>query len=234
MSDKLSSYLTSNNEDKGIDPLKKLFTTLAALSMAFFILSSSVILTLRMKWTYALSQPDIVQVEYNLDDATIKGNYDGLIDYMFQGKSAKLSFQGLPMSKEGEIHFAEVKDLFRLAYFGMMISGLLVLILGYFLYKQRNVSFIKFGAGLVLLIPAILAVPILTNFDKTFIAFHELVFSNDYWIFDPRLDPIIRYLPESLFMKNALIILALITLMIGIALITGRALETRLSNQPFE
>lgn len=211
--------------------MKKFQTILTAITMAFFILTSSVILTLSMKWTYSLSQNDIHQVEYNLDQKTIKSNYDGLIDYMFQDGQTKLSFKELPMSPQGEIHFKEVKDLFKFAYYGMIFSGLLTLILGYNLYKLKTVEFLKYGSFLVFLIPAILAIPILSNFEKTFITFHELAFSNDYWIFDPAIDPIIRYLPESLFMKNAIIILILIVLMVVLSMLLRKALKKKLDKK---
>lgn len=190
--------------------MKKTVTILAGLSLAFFILTSSVMLALAIKETYRLSQSDIVQVEYNLSQDQITRNYEGLIDYMFAGPEAKLEFDGLPMSPQGEFHFVEVKNLFKIAFNGMIISGLLSLALGIHLIRQKRYAFLNLGSLLVFLIPALLSIPVLVDFNATFIRFHEIVFSNDYWIFDPALDPIIRYLPESLFMKNTILILGII------------------------
>lgn len=198
--------------------MKKILNIAASLALAFFILSASVMLTLSIKATYALSRNDIVQVEYQLDDKTIKENYDGLIDYMFKSGNPKLTFKELPMSPEGEIHFKEVRDIFRFAWHGMLISGGISLILGIILCFMKNVSFLKYGSILVVLIPVLLAIPIARDFDTVFLKFHELAFSNNYWIFDPAKDPIIRYLPESLFMKNAVIILIFIVIFTGMAL----------------
>ena len=39
--------------------------------------------------------------------------------------------------------------------------------------------------------------PIVINFEKSFVIFHKLLFSNDYWVFDPEKDPIILMLPEE-------------------------------------
>ncbi len=47
--------------------------------------------------------------------------------------------------------------------------------------------------------PLLLTVPILLNFEKSFIIFHKLLFRNDYWIFNPDLDPVINILPEEFF-----------------------------------
>lgn len=190
--------------------MKRIATALASLSLAFFILTSSVMLTLSIKQTYSLSKKDIVQVEYNLTDREIDQNYSNLIDYMFAGSDANLAFETLPMSPQGEFHFKEVKDLFKFAYNGMILSGIVALVCGAYLIYHKKFSFLTKGSILVFIIPAILSIPVLINFNATFIKFHELVFSNDYWIFDPAVDPIIRYLPESLFLKNTLIILWII------------------------
>lgn len=190
--------------------MKRLAAILASLSLAFFILASSVMLTLSMKWTYSLSQAEIDQGPYSLSQATIKHNYDNLIDYMFAGPDTKLTFQELPMSPQGEFHFVEVKNLFKFAFNGMIASGAVALLLGIYLIRERSYSFLNWGSFLVFLIPALLSIPVLIDFNATFIKFHEIVFSNNYWIFDPAKDPIILYLPESLFLKNTIIILILI------------------------
>lgn len=207
--------------------MKRFATLLAGLSLAFFILTSSVMLTLSIKSTYALSLDDIIQVEYQLDESTMRTNYDGLIDYMFQGPDARLSFQELPMSPQGEFHFWEVKNIFQVFFRGMILSGVLSLVLGIWLSRRGEYHFLDLGSVLVFLVPALLAVPVLIDFNATFIKFHELAFSNDYWIFDPRIDPIIRYLPESLFLKNTLIILAFILVWILLVRLIRRALKRR-------
>ncbi len=207
--------------------MKRFATLLAGLSLAFFILTSSVMLTLSIKSTYALSLDDIIQVEYQLDESTMRTNYDGLIDYMFQGPDARLSFQELPMSPQGEFHFWEVKNIFQVFFRGMILSGVLSLVLGIWLSRRGEYHFLDLGSVLVFLVPALLAIPVLIDFNATFIKFHELVFSNDYWIFDPRIDPIIRYLPESLFLKNTLIILAFILVWILLVRLIRRALKRR-------
>lgn len=191
---------------------KRILTILAGLSLAFFILTSSVMLTLSMKWTYRLSLDDIVQVEHQLDHETMIYNYNALIDYMFAGPDARLQFRELPMSPQGEFHFWEVKVIFQNFFKSMLISGVLTLLFGALLIRDRNLSFLNVGSVLVFLVPVLLAVPVALNFQRAFVLFHEMVFSNDYWIFDPVQDPIIRYLPESLFLKNTVIILILIIL----------------------
>ena len=45
-------------------------------------------------------------------------------------------------------------------------------------------------------------------FDQAFVAFHRLLFDNELWLFDPRLDPVIWILPQSYFLGLTALILA--------------------------
>ena len=55
----------------------------------------------------------------------------------------------------------------------------------------------------------LLAIPIAIDFNTCFILFHKIMFSNDYWIFDPQLDPVINMLPEEFFMHMGIVILVI-------------------------
>ena len=52
------------------------------------------------------------------------------------------------------------------------------------------------------------------DFSKAFIIFHKIFFRNNYWIFDESLDPIIKVLPEEVFIIYAIVILILILVFI--------------------
>ena len=52
-----------------------------------------------------------------------------------------------------------------------------------------------------------------------FIGFHHVMFSNDYWLFDPATDPVILILPDAFFLHCALAIL--ICVLAGSALCMG-------------
>ncbi|EGT3617546.1 TIGR01906 family membrane protein, partial [Clostridium perfringens] len=45
---------------------------------------------------------------------------------------------------------------------------------------------------------------------KLFTLFHKVFFNNDYWIFDPKKDPIITVLPESYFLFLASFVIFLV------------------------
>ncbi len=78
--------------------------------------------------------------------------------------------------------------------------------------KERELGYMKKAAILTFIIPVILGIPFIVDFSRAFVIFHEIAFSNDYWIFDPRIDPVIKNLPEWFFMYAAFLILILMLL----------------------
>lgn len=48
------------------------------------------------------------------------------------------------------------------------------------------------------------------NWEYVFVTFHQLVFNNDYWLFDSSTDPIIDILPDGYFMHCAIMIFVLV------------------------
>ena len=78
--------------------------------------------------------------------------------------------------------------------------------------RKKNTEYLLLAGILTVGIPAVLAAFIAMNWNKVFVLFHKLIFNNDYWIFDPRTDPVIMILPDAFFMHCALLILALVVL----------------------
>ena len=83
-------------------------------------------------------------------------------------------------------------------------------ILVYKQIKQKEYRFFKLTAVLTIVIPLILSFFAFVDFEHLFITFHQLVFSNDYWLFNPKLDPIINILPESFFMHCFMLIVFIV------------------------
>ena len=63
--------------------------------------------------------------------------------------------------------------------------------------KKKNEKFLLHGSIVTIIFPIALVLPIAINFEKSFVLFHKLLFSNDYWMFDIETDPIILMLPEE-------------------------------------
>ena len=83
-----------------------------------------------------------------------------------------------------------------------------------------------FITGLLLTgIPVLIGLAALTDWERLFVSFHKVFFSNDYWLFDPATDPVILILPDGFFFQCLAVILVLV---IGSGLICiARAIKIR-------
>ena len=93
--------------------------------------------------------------------------------------------------------------------------------------KNRNLEFLKSVGNMLIVIPLILTLPIVFNFEGSFVIFHKLLFKNDYWIFDPNLDPVINMLPEQFFFHCGMLILLIILVASGSMLMTYKLLKNK-------
>ncbi len=105
------------------------------------------------------------------------------------------------------LHMIDVLDLFDIARVIKLISSIISLVIVfYFLSKSLAGLMGKWiGIGLFTnhLLIIILGVLILIDFTKYFTIFHEIFFSNDLWLLDPRTDFLIQMLPEPFFVNMA-------------------------------
>ncbi|WP_018592109.1 TIGR01906 family membrane protein [Terrisporobacter glycolicus] len=208
--------------------MKRLLNILISFSLAIFIISGSVILGLRCKslYYYDVKKLNISEMS-GFTEEEIKQNYDYLIDYNLNKNVEEFHLPTIKYSKEGKIHFEEVRNIFQIVKNVFYISGL-ISVLGIILsIKNKNIKFLNTASIMTILLPIITAIPLMINFNYFFIKFHEAVFSNDYWIFDPSIDPVINMLPQDVFFHIGVFILAII-LMISILLqISYRILNKR-------
>ena len=178
--------------------------------ITLFIISASAVFTLNFRPLYYhdISSLNIEETS-GYSENVIRENYDALIDYnsVFHRGSLDLS---LPMSREGWIHFQDVKRIFDVLQILCVLSLIGSLILGIRAWKQGYRGFLKSAAVLSVFLPVIAGMLIAFNWDNAFILFHELMFSNDYWLFDERTDPVIDILPDEFFLHCALLIILLI------------------------
>lgn len=109
-----------------------------------------------------------------------------------------------PHFNEREVqHMVDVQELFDMArivkYVSLTVSTLIII---YFISNKLHLYLGKIlSIGLFLnhaLIIFLIAL-ISTNFNKYFTIFHEIFFSNDLWILNPRTDLMIQMLPEPFF-----------------------------------
>ncbi|GIT68932.1 MAG: hypothetical protein Ct9H300mP27_00360 [Chloroflexota bacterium] len=118
-------------------------------------------------------------------------------------------------------HMRDVKKLIHLVYSLMMISG--IYIVGTIIWSRisgptwpfyTRPLIIAYGGYLTILSVLSLGFLSLTGFDKVFVTFHEISFSNDLWILDPRTDYLIMLFPFG-FWFDTTIKIGLISIVIS-------------------
>ena len=147
------------------------------------------------------------QSGYSLD--LISRNYDTLINYMSVFNHCELAFPDLAMSPMSKIHFEEVRDIFQNVKILTIICGVISVVGGILQIRKKDFKFLRNASILIVIMPVLLAIPIAINFNACFIMFHKIMFSNNYWIFNPVLDPVINMLPEAFFMHMGIAILGI-------------------------
>lgn len=131
-------------------------------------------------------------------------NFLILMNYLINPLETKLSMPDFPSSASGLHHFAEVKNLFMLVFF---LTIILIPFIIRFIKENLSLVFHN-GLRVVMLFPlAIGVIAWLIGFDQFFVDFHEVLFRDNSWLFDPATDPIISVLPEQFFMHSFLIFL---------------------------
>lgn len=181
---------------------KKLRDILLSLDLMIFLLLSAVLLTVLI--SPVIHQMDIERYDLQkisgLSKEMIQAEYHQLTSYLWIWHREPLTLTYFTMSEQGAIHFADVKKLFDFLQIVWLVSGIVALSFGYRRIQKHEYEFIKYAAWLSIFGPLSLGAIASVNFNAAFTLFHQICFSNDYWIFDAMVDPVILILPEGFFM----------------------------------
>lgn len=206
--------------------MNKLLSVIMSIAVAAALLSGSIAAPILVRGFY-YAQIDALELEEvsGLSEAEIRNAYDDVLDYC-TGKSDEFSAGVLPFSDEGASHFADCRKLFILDFEIFGVSLLLIAALT--MYRRRRGLHEFCGRspafwGAAGICGAICAAAALaaTDFDRAFEVFHGIFFpGKDNWIFAPKLDPIIKLMPEAFFRNCAILIALLIALVSAIIIIS--------------
>ena len=187
------------------------------INVIFSVIFSVLIISTIVKFTVGFKQLYYLDIDYlNIPDLSglskedIKKNYDYMINYNLGKYDKELELPSIKSSEGGKIHFEEVRHIFKILDKIFNISLILSIIGLIINILNKNIEFLKTTSKALILIPLILMLPIVVNFEGSFILFHKIMFNNDYWIFDSSLDPVINILPKEFFFHAGLMILILI------------------------
>lgn len=213
-----------------------LFQWLLGLVLAVLIIAiaATVGLNLRAVYSADIDRYHLTEVS-GLSKERLEENFRVLVDYNNIWGAKELEFPDFVMSEHGRIHFAEVKDIFgALQWAGLAAAAILVVYLIAVRLRRRDgmieiedYRFLKYGSALVIIVPAVLGGAIALNWERAFVVFHELLFDNDYWIFDEATDPVITVLPDHFFMHVALVMIATAVVCSAVCMILYLILKKR-------
>lgn len=178
--------------------------------MAFFIaLGLAFVLLFRPFYLFEMDHLNIVGMS-GFSREEILTNYDALIRWCMPWVRSSFSLPTFSFSSGAAYHFEQVKTVFRIVFILGAAGGLaLMLLLRSGLRADRSKGLRT--AGLTMLtVPSLLGIFAASDFNRAFVLFHEVVFRNDYWIFDETTDPVILILPEIYFMHCFAVILAFV------------------------
>jgi len=191
--------------------MKKIINVISSVIFSVLIISAIIKFTVGFKQLYYFDIDYLnIPILSGLSKEEIKNNYDYMIDYNLDKESREFELPSIKSSENGKIHFEEVRNIFQVLNKIFNISLIFSIIILIINILNKNIEFFKTTSKTLIVIPLILMAPIILNFDGSFILFHKLMFNNDYWIFDPTLDPVINILPEEFFFHAGMMILILI------------------------
>ena len=130
------------------------------------------------------------------------------------------------------LHMYDVKNLVKMVYMVQLYSAILLSAGCVFMlfnsFTNIGILALKYiGRGGVFTFSLVIAVSILAiiGFDRLFLFFHLVSFSNDLWVLDPRHDYLIAMFPQGFFFDCTVVIAFLTLLEGGILSLIPRAIR---------
>ncbi len=166
-------------------------------------------------YEYGINKYEISRVT-GIDEKELKRIHQHLIDYY----NLKVESAQVIVTKDGEefhlfnerelIHLEDVKNLVRLDLWVQRVAFTLIVICSLMFLLWLRDSWLILVKGLfrgslaTLGLVVILALFSVFGFERLFILFHLVSFTNEFWILDPSRDYLIMLFPESFFYDAAM------------------------------
>ena len=192
------------------------------LILFLFILSLSITITINFTPLYHFFVlKDNLGSLVGLNSSELMKEYYRLLSFLNYPWINKLNLS-LPSSTNGMHHFFDVKHLFLVNYCVLVLTS----VLAYLVIKKMKIEKSQWKlivpAKVMMLVLFVLVMIMALNFNKFFIGFHEVLFRNSDWLFDPKLDPIINTLPDTFLMACFVFFFCLIEFFLWIGVIYGK------------
>lgn len=151
-----------------------------------------------------LMRVTVVFIDYlknDRDNLNIQATIDGELEEVFgqREKTHMVDVKTLAVTAERIRLYGGVFVLFLLIVCIYKNKKLLIELLSSIKYVFLTFSIIIFAVGALLI----------SDFNKYFTIFHEVFFSNDLWLLDPKTDVLINIVPEIFFFTTAMLVIIL-------------------------
>lgn len=142
--------------------------------------------------------------EFSIDDNTVDSQLESLMNHLSPlSTPLDLDFY----SNEDILHLYDVKNILTLMYFLYAFSIISV----FLIYKKRrrlvNLKLVRNYCLYYILVATITGILIYLYFDKFFTVSHEITFSNNYWLLDPKTSNLIKFFPQELFLEVFILVI---------------------------
>lgn len=159
------------------------------------------------------SEPEIVTTYFStstLSNEDLFNIYENVILYLFDQrttldtKDPRGDYQNFFNEKEIS-HMQDVKSIFRVLQITLGFALTLIAVLMFinrkykFIISENIAKISLISLCFPLLLATLSFLVSLFDFSNAFLMFHEISFSNDNWLLDPRTDNLIKMLPEKYF-----------------------------------
>jgi len=128
-----------------------------------------------------------------------KENYINIINYLKNNEPLK------NFNEKEVLHMKDVKNIIQNTIYLLYLSIISSLtIIFYFIYKKQYKkinSSLKYSSITTIAFLLIFSAITLMSFEKSFIYFHKIFFTNDLWILNPVTDLLINLLPQQFFIN---------------------------------
>jgi len=172
------------------------------ISLYLWLVSGTIILTINATWLYwinALTQK--LGPTVNLSLGRLMTNYYQLLAYLNFPWTSRLAMNDFTDSVGALRHFADVKALFMLNNVVFIVTSVVVFYFWRQLKRRQQLWRLVLPMQGALWVPPLVAAIMAVNFDQFFVFFHEVLFRNSDWLFDPLYDRIILVLPDTFFLQ---------------------------------
>ncbi|CAJ1228480.1 hypothetical protein LZ22198_MCBDPFMK_01623 [Levilactobacillus zymae] len=198
--------------------MTRLGRILGLTAVVLLLVSLSITLTINAVWLYRLDIGWLhISHDVHLSAAVLMHNYGQLLAYLELPWVTDLKMSNFPTSFTGMVHFEDVKRLFLIDHVVLLVS--VAPAIGYLRQLARRAEQWRLlrPMQVAAVVPVVLAGCMAINFNGFFIAFHQVLFRNNDWLFDPNLDPVITALPDTFFLHC--FVLAFVLFELGVSLL---------------